>query len=65
MTRTCTKRKHETEAIAHRAMRQAGFRYRIYRCPDCHFLHVTANEKRENRPSIEKHNERRRDGGRL
>jgi hypothetical protein len=60
----CWKRTYESERAAHGAMARAGFRYRVYRCPDCFRYHVTANEKRENRLGIERHHFARRNSAR-
>jgi hypothetical protein len=44
----CTKRPFASVHDARVAHRRAGFRVRVYRCPDCHHYHVTNNEKHFN-----------------
>lgn len=42
----CTKRPFDSEKHAKQAMRKAGFRIRVYWCPEHRSYHVTNNEKR-------------------
>lgn len=44
----CSKRGYPTAHEARVAHRRAGFRLRVYTCPDCHAWHVTNAEKRYN-----------------
>lgn len=41
----CDKRAYRSVGAAKRAHTKAGFRIRVYKCPDCGFLHATNAEK--------------------
>lgn len=47
---TCTKRSFDSVAAARRAHGKAGFRVRVYRCPNCPHYHVTNHEKGDSWP---------------
>ena len=42
---TCTKRSYESEQAAKKAHFRAGYRLRVYRCPECHAFHTTNADK--------------------
>jgi ssDNA-binding Zn-finger/Zn-ribbon topoisomerase 1 len=45
----CVKRPFASVKHARKAHRGAGYRIRVYACPDCRKWHVTASEKRRGR----------------
>lgn len=42
----CVKRRYLSAHEARIAQRRAGYRIRVYQCPDCRAWHATNNEKR-------------------